>query len=376
MKLTFRKLPLAALLTLISFSPAFAAPQLAVIIDDLGYGTWPVDRAINLPAAITLSVFPSLPSSASVAEKAHAAGHEILVHLPMQPKGADNKLNPGTLLSNMSETQFLQQLMLHLQSVPYAIGASNHMGSQLTAERRPMLLTMSTLKSWGNLFFVDSRTTKDTVAQTVAGENQLANTRRDVFIDNDQSLAAIRSALTQAIAKAKLNGQAVAIGHPHLNTLTVLENELVGMVAAAGVELVPISVIIDAQNRAIGIANTPPAQPAATATRRPGTATPTPGVSAKSTISKAPAGTPVARTTSRFQVSPDMPIQPAASIKPTEPTRTTAATNSAAAPTTGKVVYANRAEGVIYADSAANRAFLDDIPLAKSYPAQSLAPGE
>ena len=376
MKLTFRKLPLAALLTLISFSPAFAAPQLAVVIDDLGYGSWPVDRAINLPAAITLSVFPSLPSSASVAEKAHAAGHEILVHLPMQPKGADNKLNPGTLLSSMTETQFLRQLMLHLQSVPYAIGASNHMGSQLTAERRPMLLTMSTLKSWGNLFFLDSRTTKDTVAQTVASENQLANTRRDVFIDNDQILTAIRSALRQAIAKAQKNGQAVAIGHPHLNTLTVLETDLAGMAAAAGVELVPISVIIAAQNSAVKMATTAPAQPAAPAGNRAVTATPTPGASVKSTVSKAPAGKPVARTTSRFKVSPATPTQPKASVQPAEPSQPTAATNAAASAVTGKVVYANSAEGVIYADSAANRAFLDDIPLAKSYPAESLAPGE
>lgn len=314
----------AAIFVALAAGSVSAAPKLAIVIDDLGYAKWPVDRAVSLPAHVSLAVFPGLPLSREAAEKAHANGHEVIVHLPMQPRGGQ-KLNPGTLTTSMSETAFLTQMMAHLQSVPYAVGASNHMGSALTADRGAMTLTMSTLKSWGNLYFVDSRTSKDTVAESVATEMGVPATRRDVFIDNDQNPAAIRKALLKAVDKAKKNGFAVAVGHPTANTISVLEDEI-PLLLAEGVQLVSISALIAARS---GVA---------------------PVVKAKAVVKAKPAvakrkkaAKPVANSTP----SPD--FETAADIS---------------------------AEGVIYSETGSAKAFLDNIPLAKTYPVDTPAPGE
>lgn len=358
----------AALFSVNALSTAVAGPKMAIIIDDLGFAKWPVERAVNLPSYVTLAVFPSLPLSRSTAEQAHAKGHEVIVHLPMQPRG-DAKINPGTLTTTMGEDAYLTQMMQHLQSVPYAVGASNHMGSAVTADSNAMTLTMSTLKSWGNLYFVDSRTTGDTVAQSTAEQMGVPVTRRDVFIDNDQSVAAIRKALLSAVDKAKKTGFAVAVGHPTANTLSVLEEEM-PLIRAEGIELVPVSVLIAARNGAqsggvqlSATASTQAAEQAAEKARMAAAAKAQVAADARAAEKAAKA---------KAQKIADAKAARAASQKRIARKLSANSTPSPDFESAAQISAENR----VYSDTGSSKAFLENIPLAKTYPSDAPAPGE
>ena len=123
-----------------------------------------------------------------------------------------------------------------LETVPYAAGVNNHEGSLGTADQKLMDELMPLLHE-RNLFFIDSRTTAATVAETAAHSAGVAAARRNVFLDDEQSVPAIRKQFTLAIRDAREKGSALAIGHPHPTTLQVL-NEMLPEAQREGVQLV------------------------------------------------------------------------------------------------------------------------------------------
>ncbi len=108
-----------------------------------------------------------------------------------------------------------------LETVPYASGVNNHEGSLGTADQKLMDELMPLLRSH-DLFFIDSRTTAATVAETAAHAAGVPTARRNVFLDDQQSAPAIRKQFEMAIRDAREKGSALAIGHPHPATLQVL----------------------------------------------------------------------------------------------------------------------------------------------------------
>jgi hypothetical protein len=102
---------------------------------------------------------------------------------------------------------------------------NNHMGSRATADPAAMRAVMGVLRARG-LYFLDSRTTPDSVAEQVAREAGIPALRRDVFLDLVSEPESIRHALEQAVARAKAQGSAVAIGHVHPLTIEILAHEL------------------------------------------------------------------------------------------------------------------------------------------------------
>ncbi len=109
-----------------------------------------------------------------------------------------------------------------LAVVAGARGVNNHMGSRATADAGAMRAVMDVLRPLG-LYFLDSRTTADTVAEETARASGVPALRRDVFLDVVSEPEAIRRALDQAAARARAVGSAVAIGHVHPLTIEVLE---------------------------------------------------------------------------------------------------------------------------------------------------------
>jgi polysaccharide deacetylase 2 family uncharacterized protein YibQ len=203
--------------------PESAVPRLAVVIDDMGRDLERARAFLDLNIAITPAILPHLSESRKVALLAQERGREYLVHVPMQPEGyPDVDPGPGALLENMDETEIRKTIAEDLQAVPGAAGINNHMGSRLTALEVPMRWLMAELKGRG-LYFVDSVTTARSVAVPTAGEAGLGWARRDVFLDNVQEQRAIGEQIAKAIQHAKQTGRAVAIGHPHRETLRALE---------------------------------------------------------------------------------------------------------------------------------------------------------
>ncbi|HSD71693.1 MAG TPA: divergent polysaccharide deacetylase family protein, partial [Thermoanaerobaculia bacterium] len=146
---------------------------------------------------------------------------------------------PGVVLRSDTDDAIARTVIADLASVPGAVGVNNHMGSAATADPRVMRAVVHVLSQRG-LFFIDSRTTEATVARRVADEAALPAASRRVFLDATPNPSAIQRAYRELLAKAKKDGSALAIGHPHPATLEVLERELPRL-REEGIALVPVS---------------------------------------------------------------------------------------------------------------------------------------
>lgn len=233
------------LIIMLLITPAYAG-VISIVIDDLGYSEYQGNAAIDLPANVTLSVLPTTPFAESLIQKAILDGHEVMLHLPMQAN-TQAPLEHNTLTNQMLESELKQHLTTLLQQYPDISGVNNHMGSSLTSNIEPMQWLMQTLAEHQSLFFVDSRTSIHTVAQQQAQAFGIPNTRRDIFLDNQPNNPdAIREQLAALKRQAQKNGFALAIGHPHPQTLRILQQEL-PLLSAEGFELVPVSEYIARQ---------------------------------------------------------------------------------------------------------------------------------
>lgn len=219
-----------------------AAPRISIIIDDLGYQREAGRRAVDLPGKLTFAFLPQTPYARQLAERAHRQDKEVMLHLPMQ---SDNgkRLGPGALTNGQKERVFKQVLHRSLASIPHVRGFNNHMGSTLTRDRQRMRWLMQSAMFRSDLYFVDSRTTADTVAEDEALLHGIPVVHRDVFLDYEKDTAIVEQQLAQLIRLARTNGTALAIGHPYPGTLAVLE-KWVPSLPQQGIRLVPVSTLI------------------------------------------------------------------------------------------------------------------------------------
>jgi polysaccharide deacetylase 2 family uncharacterized protein YibQ len=216
-------------------------PRLAIVIDDLGNDRAQADALFRVSYPLTLSVLPHLSSSTEIAEEAHRRGYEVLLHLPMASTGGE-KDEPIELHSGMNSSAVEQTFAGMLETVPYSVGVNNHEGSRGTSDTKLMGELMPLLRE-RKLFFVDSRTTAATVAEIAAHAAGVPATSRNVFLDDEQSAAAIRKQFSLAVRDAREKGSALAIGHPHPETLQVL-SEMLPEIERQGVTLVFASELV------------------------------------------------------------------------------------------------------------------------------------
>ena len=222
-------------------------PRVAVIIDDLGYALLAGERAINLPGPVACAVLPGTPRATRLAEKAHANGKEVLLHLPLQAEDDFNLDEPGGLRLDMSRAEFTRTLIEDIEAVPHAIGINSHRGSLLTRHPGHMSWLMETIQNRGDLFFVDSYTTAASIALKLAHESGVPAAKRDVFLDPDKSPETVEREFARLKKLALQNGFAIGIGHPYPATLAFLEKELPKL-RSDGFELISISELIALTN--------------------------------------------------------------------------------------------------------------------------------
>jgi hypothetical protein len=224
-------------------SPGTQDRKAAIIIDDLGpelelaRGFW------ELEFPVTLAVLPYQRHSQRVAREAHRHGKEVILHLPMQPKGYP-AVNPGTgsLLLSMDRERIQQEVAQQLDSMPRCVGVSNHMGSLFTGREESMRWVLSVLAE-RHLFFVDSLTTPDSVARRVAGELRVPFAQRTHFLDVDKAEDSIVRQLCSLVDSAVRNGGAIGIAHPSDQTLAALPKVITAF-EAKNVRLVPVSEMV------------------------------------------------------------------------------------------------------------------------------------
>ncbi|HLX25855.1 MAG TPA: divergent polysaccharide deacetylase family protein, partial [Candidatus Cybelea sp.] len=189
-----------------------------------------------LGVPITFSVLPDVHYTATIAREASAAGMGVMLHLPMETVSGLNP-GPGKVTTEMTDDQIVSQVQDDLAQVPLARGVNNHEGSKASADERVMHDVVGVLAKRGDLFFIDSRTSPQSVGEQVARAQGVPSAGRDVFLDNQETVAYTEGQLREAIAIAKRTGSAIAIGHPRPTTLEALK-AMIPELQSAGIQLV------------------------------------------------------------------------------------------------------------------------------------------
>ncbi|UYZ12677.1 divergent polysaccharide deacetylase family protein [Brevibacillus sp. WF146] len=207
-------------------SPAKAAgKKVAVVIDDFGNNMAGTDDILNLPVSLTVAVMPFLPSTKRDAEQAHRKGHDVFVHLPMEPvKGKRSWLGPGAITTDLSDEEIRDRVRKAIDDVPHAIGLNNHMGSKATADERVMRAVMGVCKERG-LIYLDSRTTPRSTASRIARELGVPFLENELFLDDVYTVSHITRQMETLCRRMKDHPVCIAIGHvgpPGKKTASVL----------------------------------------------------------------------------------------------------------------------------------------------------------
>lgn len=224
-------------------------PRIAIIIDDMG-----VDRRRSvsamkaLPAEITLSYLSYGPGIAEQVSAARDDGHEIMLHLGMEPENGDLDPGPGALVAGLPADELRKGVAWSLDQLKGYVGVNNHMGSRFTRDLESMRVVMAELKRRG-LFFIDSVTTNETAGPRAAKDLAVPFAARDIFLDHEDDVGFITKQLVQLENRAQKSGLAIAIAHPRDKTLAALKTWLPTL-AARGYQLIPASEAIRLRNAA------------------------------------------------------------------------------------------------------------------------------
>ena len=216
---------LLAFATVVAAAPAAAEPTassmpptIAIIIDDMGHNLHEGRRLANMDQPLTLAFLPYRPHTDSLARLAHRKHKEIMLHAPMA-NTHNFGLGQGGLTPEMDQRAMTTTLR--------------------TQQLQPMDWVMRELQRYP-VYFVDSRTIASSVAGDVAQAYQIPTLTRDVFLDHEQTEAFIDRQFKLLIKRARENGSAVGIGHPHPVTVDYLEKHL-PMLDEQGIAIATIS---------------------------------------------------------------------------------------------------------------------------------------
>ncbi len=215
---------------------------IAIVVDDLGRELGQVRRLHAMGVPITYAVLPWEVRTTEVATLLEQLGAETIVHLPMEASGPQNP-GEGALLTGMAPDEIRRRTAAALDRVDNAVGVNNHMGSAFSEQGRLMKPVLETL-ALRHLFFLDSRTSAATTGFEIARELGIPAAQRTVFLDNDDSEAAIRAQFRELLVQGQRQGSAIAIGHPYESTLSVLERAI-PRARAAGFQFVAVSKLLE-----------------------------------------------------------------------------------------------------------------------------------
>ncbi len=220
------------------------SPKIAFIIDDIGFKKDASRELKKLNIPITGSILPNTPFAKEEAIKLNSYELEEMIHLPMQPKDSGIKLQRKVFVTINSTNREIKKLIKEAKKiVPFSKGMNNHMGSLVTARRGVIERVLKIVKKEG-LFFVDSRTTYETVAYDVAKELKIKTTYRDVFLDDIQTYSHSMDQIQKLIEIAKSKGKAIAIGHPFETTFKAIRDSI-NDIYSNGIKIVFVSSLLE-----------------------------------------------------------------------------------------------------------------------------------
>ncbi|WP_341916363.1 divergent polysaccharide deacetylase family protein [Ferrovibrio terrae] len=217
-------------------------PYVAFLIDDAGLDRKGTQRAINLRGPVTLSFMSYASDLSEQSAAARAAGHEVMLHLPMEPLDVKrNNPGPNALYVDLDAAELQRRLAWHLDRFSDYVGVNNHMGSRFTANAGRMGQVLDEIGR-RQVFWLDSLSGPNSAGPALARQRGLDAAERDLFLDDDRS-PGIGHELAAMERIARARGDVIAIGHPHGSTLTAMEN-WIATAKERGFTLVPVSTVL------------------------------------------------------------------------------------------------------------------------------------
>ncbi len=220
--------------------------KIAIIIDDVGLDQKRSARSLKLPPQVTMAFLPYAPKVREQVARARDKGHEIMVHLPMQPEGTTDP-GPNYLGTDIAPEEIARRVEVNLNAFDGYVAVNNHMGSQFTQDRERLMILMAALRA-RNVQFIDSKTAPKSIAERIAREFGIPASHRDIFIDHVEDSSHVNQQLVKIEQVSRKYGTVIAIGHPKDVTLNALERWLPGL-KARGFDLVPVTEAIRARQR-------------------------------------------------------------------------------------------------------------------------------
>jgi polysaccharide deacetylase 2 family uncharacterized protein YibQ len=198
--------------------------DIVLILDDVGFDHQPLESAMAIDPNVNFAVLPNGRRSIEFASTLHARGFELLCHLPMEPEGFP-RVSPGdgAVLTTMSDAQIATATRANIEAIRFARGVNNHMGSRATADRRVMTDVLGALPK--GMYFIDSKTTGNSIAGRLARTMRVKTASRNVFLDDVQDVVSIRRQLADLAHTASSRGVSVGIGHMYPSTIQVLTED-------------------------------------------------------------------------------------------------------------------------------------------------------
>tara|TARA_B100001179_G_scaffold189340_1_gene145758 strand:+ start:933 stop:1799 length:867 start_codon:yes stop_codon:yes gene_type:complete len=199
---------------------------IGLIIDDFGYRNDHVSNGfLQLPGKLTYAIIPGHDYSQLFSKKAYDSGYEIIVHLPMENIGKTYGEEEYVLMSYFQDDEIKNRINKAFDYLPESIGLNNHQGSRGTADSRVMTLVAGVIKE-KKKFFIDSRTTNNSLAETTMRKYGVPTNKRDIFLDNELDEEKIKIQLLELADVSEEKGIAIGIGHVKPQTLNVLAKEI------------------------------------------------------------------------------------------------------------------------------------------------------
>ena len=199
---------------------------IGIIIDDFGYRNDHISNGfLEIPAKLTYAIIPGHDHSQSFSKKAYDAGYEIIVHLPMENIGKTYGEEEYVLMSYFQDDEIKNRVYKAFDHLPESIGLNNHQGSRGTADSRVMTHVANVIKE-KKKFFIDSRTTSNSLAESTMRKYGVPTNKRDIFLDNELDEEKIKAQLLKLAAVSERKGIAIGIGHVKPQTLNVLTKEI------------------------------------------------------------------------------------------------------------------------------------------------------
>ena len=199
---------------------------IGIVIDDFGYRNDEIsDGFLELDARLTYAIIPGHRYSTSFGEKAVESGHEVIVHMPMENTGKTYGEEEFVLMTAIDNETIQRRLNSAIEEIPTAIGMNNHQGSKASADQNIMSNVAKVMKERG-LFFLDSRTTIETIGETTMEVFGVPTARRNIFLDNEDDEEKIEKQLMKLVKRSEEVGSAIGIGHVKPKTLNVLSDQI------------------------------------------------------------------------------------------------------------------------------------------------------